>query len=191
MIINPKTSFSNNLTLTATILFIGRQYIAHRYILIIFNIHCSLTWQVHRGREHGWPSWVMVLVMAVVVTAGGRGGRGVWSVVAVARHSGRGGCGGRQVVSHGRVVRPGGHRRGGTEPVRGMRHLTASGQVAVSHCRVVHVRRRRSAGQTVKIGLVQIRVIHVDYSNGTWQYISIQLLSHTVISSDSTARGVK
>lgn len=116
----------------------------------------------------------MVLVMAVVVTAGGRDGRGGRSVVAVAGHGGRGGCGGRQVVAHGRVVRPGGHGRGGTEPVRGVRHLTASGQVAVSHGRVVHVRCRRGAGQTVKVGLVQVRVIHVGYgSGGAWQYTPI------------------
>lgn len=81
--------------------------------------------------------------------------------MAVAGRGGRGGCGGRQVVAHGRVVRPGGHGRGGTEPVRGVRHLAASGQVTVSHGRVVHVGRGRGAGQTVEVGLVQVRVIHV------------------------------
>jgi len=106
----------------------------------------------------------MVLVVAVVMSAGGRGGgRDGRAVVPVAAgHGGRGSRGGRQVVSHGRVVRPGGgHGRGGTEPVRGVRHLTAGGKVPVSHGRVVHVGRGRGAGQSVEVGLVQVRVIHV------------------------------
>lgn len=110
---------------------------------------------------------MMVLMMAVVVSTGGRGrsrgsrsGRGGRTVVAVAGRGGRGGCGGRQVVAHGRVVRPGGHGRGGTEPVRGVSHLAASGQVTVSHGRVVHVGRGRGTGQTVEVGLVQVRVVH-------------------------------
>lgn len=110
---------------------------------------------------------MVILVVAVVVSAGGRGsrssrGRCGGTVVPVAGlHGGRSGCGSRQVVSHGRVVRPGGHGRGGAEPVRGVRHLTAGGQVTVSHGRVVHVGRGRGAGQTVEVGLVQVRVVHV------------------------------
>lgn len=104
---------------------------------------------------------MMVLVMAVVVSAGDRGrGRGGGSVVTVSGYGGRGSCGRGQVVAHGRVVRPGGHGRGGTEPVRGVRHLTARGQVAVAHGRMVHVRCGRGAGQTVKVGLVQVRIVH-------------------------------
>lgn len=75
-------------------------------------------------------------------------------------------------MSHGRVVRPGGHGRSGTEPVRGVRHLATRGQVTVSHGRVVHVGRGRGgAGQTIEVGLVQVRVVHDD------------ALSRTVISS--------
>lgn len=116
----------------------------------------------------------MVLVVAVVVSTGGRrrgccgrsGGRGYGSaggVMTVAgRGSGRGGRG-RQVMAHSRVVRPGGchGRRGWPEPVRGVRHLAAGGQVAVSHGRVVHVRGGRRARQAVEVGLVQVRVVHV------------------------------
>lgn len=123
----------------------------------------------------------MVLVMSVMVSSGGGcgcgGGRGrdAGAVVAVTGRDGRGGCGGRQVMTHSRVVRPSGHGRCGTEPVRGVRHLTACGQVAVSHGRVVHVGRGRGgAGQTVKVGLVQVRVVHDDCA-----------LSRTVISSGS------
>lgn len=105
----------------------------------------------------------MVLMMAVVVSSGDRGrdGRAVVARVA-AGHGSRRGRRGRQVVAHGRVVRPrGGHGRGGPEPVRGVRHLAAGGQVAVSHGRVVHVRSRPGAGQPVEVGLVQVRVVHV------------------------------
>lgn len=146
-----------------------------------FDVKFSFTWQVHRGREHGRPPRMMVLVMAVMVSTG-CGGRGGVAVVAVAgRHGGRG-CGSCwQVVSHGRVVRPGrGHGRSGPEPVRGVRHLTARGQVAVSHGRVIHVGRGRGAGQTVEIGLVQVRVIHV----GHRCYGAVITLSRAVISSD-------
>jgi len=67
------------------------------------------------------------------------------------------------VVAHGRVVRPGGHGRSGTEPVGGVRHLATRGQVTVSHGRVVHVGRGRGgAGQTIEVGLVQVRVVHDD-----------------------------
>lgn len=105
---------------------------------------------------------VMVAAGTVMVTAG-RGRRAGRAVVAhrVAA-AGCGGCGGRcgrQVMAHGRVVRPGGRhgRRGGPEPVRGVRHLAAGGQVAVAHGRcVVHVRGGRGAGQPVEIGLVQV-----------------------------------
>lgn len=66
-------------------------------------------------------------------------------------------------MAHGRVVRPGGHGRSGTEPVRGVCHLATSGQVTVSHGRVVHVGRGRGgAGQTIEVGLVQVRVVHDD-----------------------------
>jgi len=106
---------------------------------------------------------------------GGSCGRDTGAVVAVTGRDSRGGCGGRQVMTHSRVVRPSGHGRGGTEPVCGVRHLTACGQVAVSHGRVVHVGRGRGgAGQTVKVGLVQVRVVHDDCA-----------LSRTVISSGS------
>lgn len=75
-------------------------------------------------------------------------------------------------MSHGRVVRPSGHGRSGTESVRGVRHLATRGQVTVSHGRVVHVGRGRGgAGQTIEVGLVQVRVVHDD------------ALSRTVISS--------
>lgn len=104
----------------------------------------------------------MVLMMAVVVSSGDRGRDGRTVVTRVtARHGSRRGRRGRQVVAHGRVVRPcGGHGRGGSEPVRGVRHLAAGGQVAVSHGRVVHVRSRSGAGQPVEVGLVQVRVVH-------------------------------
>jgi len=66
-------------------------------------------------------------------------------------------------MTHGRVVRPGGHGRSGTEPVRRVRHLATRGQVTVSHGRVVHVGRGRGgAGQTIEVGLVQVRVVHDD-----------------------------
>lgn len=127
-----------------------------------------LTRQVHGGREHGRPSRMVVLVVAVVVSTGGRcrrrgcrGGR-CSAVMTVAGDGGRGGSGCGQVVAHSRVVRPGGHRRGGTEPVRGVRHLAAGGQVAVAHGRVVHVGSDPGAGQTVEVGLVQVRVVHDD-----------------------------
>jgi len=117
--------------------------------------------------------------MSVVVSSsggcgcGGGCGRDAAAVVAVAGRNSRSGRGSRQVMAHGRIVRPSGHGRGGTEPVRGVRHLAARGQVAVSHGRVVHVRRGRGgAGQTVKVGLVQVRVVHDDCA-----------LSRTVISS--------
>lgn len=127
-----------------------------------------LTRQVHRGGEHGRPSRMVVLVMAMVVSTSGRGrrggrrGGGCSAVVTVSGYGGCGcsGCG--QVVAHGRIVGPGGHRRGGTEPVRGVRHLTAGGQVTVAHGRVVHVGSGPGAGQTVEIGLVQVRVVHDD-----------------------------
>lgn len=110
---------------------------------------------------------VMVATGAVMVTAGcgGCAGRAVVAGrVAATRRGGCGGRRGRQVMAHGRVVRPGGRhgRRGGPEPVRGVRHLTACGKVAVAHGRgVVHVRGGRGAGQPVEVGLVQVRrVVH-------------------------------
>jgi len=116
--------------------------------------------------------------MAVVVSTGGGcgccsgGGSDAGAVVAVAGRHSRCGCGGRQVMAHGCVVRPGGHGRSGAEPVGGVRHLATRGQVTVSHGRVVHVGRGRGgAGQTIEVGLIQVRVVHDD------------VLSRTVISS--------
>lgn len=128
----------------------------------------SLTWQVHRGREHGRPARVMVLVVAVVVSARGRGRDGRAVVTVAGGHGSRSSGSGRQVVAHGRIVRPGGgHGRGGPEPVRGVRHLATSGQVTVSHGCVIHVGRGRGAGQPVEVGLVQVRVVHLGPRGGT------------------------
>lgn len=105
----------------------------------------------------------MVLVVTVVmVSTGSHCCRRGATVVAVAR-CGRGSSGGgRQVMAHGRVIRTGGHGRGGTEPVSGVRHLTTRRQVAISHGRVIHVGRGRGAGQPVEVCLVQVRVVHVN-----------------------------